>query len=828
MKPPPIPADEVLRLQALRNYAILDTPPEPDFDAFVQLAAQICGTSMATISLVDAERQWFKARLGVAACETPRDHAFCAHAICQSEQLFVVPDAAQDERFHDSPLVTGEPYLRFYAGAPLITPGGRVLGMLCVLDRVPRQLSVEQASALSVLSRQVMTQLELRRVLGARATDIALRQEAERALLRRDGILEAVSAAAEMLLNAGDYECAMPGALERIGRATDSDHVRVWQHHLAADGASLLSLRHRWHDSALPVVPFESLQNIRWDGANGWATAEELRNNRSVQGGTAGCTPEEQRLLRRFGSESFLCVPIFSRPAQFWGVLTFASARAEVRWSPAEVDALRSAARILGALIYNRAIEEALRLSEERFRALSAAAPIGIFETSSTARENLYSNQRLQAIMGLSEEQIKQGQWQESVHPEDRTKVAAAWERAQHQSGIVAVEHRILRRPGEVRWVRLLASPMKDAQSAVVSFVGTVDDVTDAHLITEALRESENRYRSVVTNLKEVVFQTDAAGLWTFLNPAWSEITGFSVTESLGQLFLAYVHPDDRERNNRLFAPLIERQKAYCRHEVRYLTKDGGFRWIEVFARLTLDEQDRVTGTTGTLNDITARKEAEGQVAASLREKEVLLKEIHHRVKNNMQIVSSLLNLQLDYQPDEKARAMFRELQGRIASMALVHEKLYRSSDLAEIDFADYLRDLTENLLGIMGARARNIAIQLETPELRLGIDTAIPCGLIINELVSNAYKHAFPLGGPGRITIAFARLDDGRLHLTVSDDGCGIPRDLDLRQTKSLGLKLVYTMVQQLHGSLDVSAGPGTRFILHLQEVRRKLPPSV
>lgn len=165
--PAPIPTDEAERLRALNAYAVLDTLPERVFDDLAFIASHICGTPIALISLIDKDRQWFKARTGLDAGQTPRDYAFCAHAILEPHQLFQVPDASRDERFNTNPLVTSDPSIRFYAGVPLVTPDGYSIGTLCAIDRKPRELDPEQQRAMFALSREVMSQLELRRTIAA-------------------------------------------------------------------------------------------------------------------------------------------------------------------------------------------------------------------------------------------------------------------------------------------------------------------------------------------------------------------------------------------------------------------------------------------------------------------------------------------------------------------------------------------------------------------------------------------------------------------------------------------------------------------------------------
>ncbi|MEW6328336.1 MAG: histidine kinase dimerization/phosphoacceptor domain -containing protein [Thermodesulfobacteriota bacterium] len=223
------------------------------------------------------------------------------------------------------------------------------------------------------------------------------------------------------------------------------------------------------------------------------------------------------------------------------------------------------------------------------------------------------------------------------------------------------------------------------------------------------------------------------------------------------------------------------------------------------------------------LRDITDRKRAEEQIKTSLREKEVLLKEIHHRVKNNLQVISSLLRLQSQYVQDKGDVEIFKESQNRIKSMALVHEKLYQSKDLASINFHEYASLLINGLFRSYGVNADRIALKMNVDDIMLGVDVAIPCGLIINELVSNSLKYAFPDDKEGEIKITLRTSDEGAMELTVADNGIGLPADINLRNSESLGLKLVTILTDQIDGELEMDRSKGTRFRIKFKEIGYK-----
>ena len=210
---------------------------------------------------------------------------------------------------------------------------------------------------------------------------------------------------------------------------------------------------------------------------------------------------------------------------------------------------------------------------------------------------------------------------------------------------------------------------------------------------------------------------------------------------------------------------------------------------------------------------------AEEQVKASLREKEVLLQEIHHRVKNNLQVISSLLGLQSDHIDNQQAIKVLWDSQNRIRSMALVHEKLYRSTNLAQIDFTQYVQSLAVYLFRSYGVNAQGIRLSIEGDQVFLGIDAAVPCGLLLNELISNSLKHAFPDNQAGQICVGFSKDGDCRVNLTVSDDGVGFPKDIDFPSTKTLGLQLVIMLVEQLEGTIELDRSGGATFKIVFRE---------
>lgn len=339
-------------------------------------------------------------------------------------------------------------------------------------------------------------------------------------------------------------------------------------------------------------------------------------------------------------------------------------------------------------------------------------------------------------------------------------------------------------------------------------------EMAKRQLVEEALQQSEERLRLAV--------EATRLGTWD-VNPIsgilqWSDRTkalfGLSSTAEVDyNVFLSYLHLEDRERIHQAVQEALNPNgTGEYKIEYRTIWPDGTVCWIAAQGRAFFNQDQQAYRFIGTVVDISSQKLAEEKLKAGLQEKVVLLKEIHHRVKNNLQIISSLLNLQSDYLDDPRTLELLKSGQNRVASMALLHEQLYQSEDFAKIDFAQYLRNLVTNLFSSYNVSQR-INLKITTDEIHLGIDEAVPCGLIINEIISNSLKYAFPSDRLGEVNINLTLTKNNLVILLIGDNGIGIPHNIDIKNTETLGLKLVRALTNQLGGDWEIHRETGTQF---------------
>ncbi|MCX9085109.1 MAG: PAS domain S-box protein [Candidatus Methanoperedens sp.] len=348
---------------------------------------------------------------------------------------------------------------------------------------------------------------------------------------------------------------------------------------------------------------------------------------------------------------------------------------------------------------------------------------------------------------------------------------------------------------------------------AVKRALREIKERVDRKRSDKALQESEKKYHTL-TELSPVgVFYADAKGDYTYINERLIEIAGLTQEEALGKGWLNSIHQNDRDRIRSQWYQAVNDRQPF-KSEFRFLNKDGKTTWVLGQSITEPADIEGVVRYIGTITDITERKQAEEQIRDSLYEKEILLREIHHRVKNNMQVISSLFMLQEEFSDNEKFLELLKDSQNRIISMALIHEKLYRSENLSKINFKDYIDDLVAGLFQSYGISEDQVALNIKAQDVFLGIDHAIPCGLVINELVSNSLKHAFLEGDRGEINILIHSVDENMIEIIIGDNGIGIPQDVDIKKDKSLGLLIVNVLVKnQLNGDITLNRDTGTEF---------------
>ncbi len=332
---------------------------------------------------------------------------------------------------------------------------------------------------------------------------------------------------------------------------------------------------------------------------------------------------------------------------------------------------------------------------------------------------------------------------------------------------------------------------------------------------SQQLQASEERYRQLFQNANECLFVAQQGRL-VFFNDMTLKTLGYSASE-LRQLELTeFIHEDDREMVMNRHLDRIQGKQIPDQYQFRVVKKDKQIRWGELNS--VFIEWEGEGATLNFMTDVTERKKAEEMIRTSLKEKTILIDEIHHRVKNNMQVIASLLRLQMVRENDQRIKNVLRENQGRVYAMSAIHESLYQSEYLSEIDFRTYLARLLQMLLQTYSIDREKITYEIDSPDIKLGIETANPLSLVLSELISNSLKYAFPDSECGRINITMRKLNNSKAELIVKDDGIGMPEYFDWEDTQTLGLQLVRNLVEvQLGGSIELSGGNGTQYKIQL-----------
>ncbi|MBU3665966.1 MAG: PAS domain S-box protein [Chthoniobacterales bacterium] len=819
MKSAPLPSDELARQRALQDLHLLDTPAEQEFDDITLLASFICETPIALISLVDKDRQWFKSRVGLDIPETPRDIALCAHAIL-GDEIFEVVDAAADERFKDNPVVTGDLHLRFYAGVPLKTLDNHNVGTLCVIDRKPRQLTDAQRAALKALGRQIMRLVELRK-------STRLQDELRRKLSAETALTRAIIENAGAAIISTDLDSTIltfnPAAEQMLGYSADEvigkvSPVSFHDPGEVAERAAELSAHYGEKVSGLDVflrpLRDQAADTVEWTYIAKDGRRIPILLTMSVLRDEAGQPFGYLGIIRDLGEAKARTHRL--EAAARLGDIVRRSQESFITGGPTNqmfdrlltdiLEYTRSEYGFIGEVLYdengapflkthaitNIAWNEATRkLYEESkatgfiFRNLHT-----LFGAALTTGEPVIANR---PATDPRRGGLPQG------HPAMHAFLGLPIHYGGNLVGLVGVANR----PGgyDDEFVRELA-PMAASCAALIHAMRL--DVERSATRQSLVRE-QDRFRLIVDTATEAFIEVAEDGTVTEWNQHAAEAFRAPVADAVGRQIddLVMLRGEDGHDSGLRDHVPTELERPGQPREFTFRCADGTqFQGELVMWAMPEGSERRYCAF---IRDVTERRELEKQQRLRF-ESETLLKEIHHRVKNNMQVISSLLSIQSSQLKDDQ-RDVFLECRERIRAMSLIHDRLYSTGKYAGIDFADYLREMVALITSSNRPAGAEVHVDLQLQPVEVELDKAVPLSLIASELVLNSLKHAFRDRSEGTLTVRLGN-KDGTCRLFVGDDGPGMQPASTERA--GVGLQLIEGLARQIKARREVSAGPG------------------
>tara|TARA_Y100000294_G_scaffold177566_1_gene203393 strand:- start:1976 stop:3796 length:1821 start_codon:yes stop_codon:yes gene_type:complete len=475
------------------------------------------------------------------------------------------------------------------------------------------------------------------------------------------------------------------------------------------------------------------------------------------------------------------------------------------------------------------ALAHSISESEKKFRNYFEKSYIGIVVTDLKG-DIVDINQSFGNFIGYVREEIIGKNFREITYNEDLKKSNEfVGNLLENDSKSFSIQKRYVTKKGMVVWGNVTVQKMKwEGESEVL--LAEIIDITGQKSAQQKLNKANDRLVSILDSMESVVYVADMENYeLLFLNKYGRKLFG----EIEGKKCWQVMHQGQSGQcnfctNDKLIPPRGEVGKTFTWEYQNTITGQ----WFHINDRAITWIDGRIVKLE-IATDITNRKEMEENIKASLKEKELLLREIHHRVKNNMQVISSLLHIQSGQIKDKEILAMFNESRNRIKWMSMIHEKLYKSKNLAKINIMDYIKDLANDMLGLYKINANNVVLKLSDEDIYFGIDIAVPFGLLINELLSNCLKYAFPDDRKGEIKIFLRKfIEEGTknrgdieiIELILSDNGAGLPDNIDYRNTKSLGMQLVTSLAEkQLGGKIELNQDRGTEFNIRFKDLKEK-----
>jgi PAS domain S-box-containing protein len=860
LRVPAIPPNENERLQELLSFNVLDTIEQTDFDALTRLASQICGTPIALISLIDPNRQWFKSHHGLAARETPREYAFCAHAINSPDSLLVVPDSRADDRFADNPLVTGDPHVIFYAGCPLVSTNGFALGTLCVIDHSPRELNEEQLQSLRDLARQVVNLMELgkvnRRLRSALAETERSNSEANAffnlspsllAIASTEGQLLRVNPASLSALGHNEEELLRRPFLDIVH--PDDLGSTVTAISALAEGNELLGFRNRfsradgtyvtleWHARAVDGIIHAIARDVT---SMEIAERELLRTNQFLE--MAGhmakvgyweinledTTLFWSNVTRQIHEVPEDFIPVMEQGINFYREghsrelitevvgrslsagepydveLELVTARGNIKWVRAIGNTEFKDGRCIRAFGTFQDIDEQKRagLLREQF---ITEAPVAIAMLDKDMRY-IAASQKWVDDYSLNRQTLK-GRSHYEIFPE----IGEDWKQIHRECLNGAVrshdEDAFLRADGTTTWLRWKVQPWYRAESEVGGLIMYTEDITSAMETREQLRRSEEQFRGSFEYAAIGMAQVGTAGQWLRVNESLCRMVGYTREELSGLTFQDLTHPDDLNTDLSMLRELSAGQRESYGMAKRYLHKDGHIVHALLTVSAVRDSTGRPLHYISQITDITGLKTAENRLRETLNRTEAQnrrLENFAHIVSHNLRSHYANIAMLVDLLQADSMTEDGKEVLGFLKQANdNLGDTITDLNDVAVIGLTEQENLLPCNLFRAAEKALQNVSAEAMVNNVSLSLNVPVDLMVLaipayLESILQNLLSNAVRYCSPNRApwVIMTAKRVKNKVRITVSDNGVGI----DL---KTHGPKL-FGMYRTFHGHRD------------------------
>ncbi|MFW6129173.1 MAG: PAS domain S-box protein [Candidatus Aminicenantaceae bacterium] len=407
--------------------------------------------------------------------------------------------------------------------------------------------------------------------------------------------------------------------------------------------------------------------------------------------------------------------------------------------------------------------------------------------------------------------------------PEWREKIIKVFTDCAQKGIAYDEEMEIITKQGKRVWVRTAGKPVRDKKGEIAKVQGSFQDITERKQAEIKLRESERKLSTLMSNLQGMVYSCLNDKNWTikYVSQGGYDLTGYKPEELIDNQIVPYndlIHPDDQQRVWETVQRALKSRSAF-KLEYRIISRDNTVKWVWEQGRGVFSSEDELLSLEGFITDITERKKAEKQIKNNLREKNLLLRELYHRTKNNMQVIISMLNIAAHKTKRRATKEAFKDIVNKIFSMSLVHHKLYEAQDLSQINLKDYIEDFSRHLVRSYRKPKEDISLKMDLQDIYVSIDTAIPLGLVFSELISNVFKHAFPERKKGGIFIGLKQSKEGVITVELADNGVGVAPEIDLRKTKHMGLQNVFNLIEsQVGGKVSYEVKNGLKWKISIK----------